>query len=268
RRAVLGGGRSGPLATPRSRGAPRQTAFTFCPSAWVLRPRRSGGRPRRRSPPSTFAVASIFCRSASWRSSLAGSATCPALPRPPCCSPFFKASSRAAPIPRSPRSPRSYSLAPFFFCDRRACSRGTPDEQARYDQSSDLRAVRRLHAVRSLVSAHIHQPVLGQRHHRDPDLVPVRRKRESAVRLRRATVVRSGALFWLRDVRRRDRHRPASPDVLASLWARSRCGCGDGASFGRVRGAADLALFRDHHGRLFADFLFHRRAREAANRRG
>ena len=48
--------------------------------------------------------------------------------------------------------------------------------------------------------------------------------------------------------------------LLASLWARHCRRDGDGAGLGRVRGAFDLALLRNHHRRLFADLLLPRRA--------
>ena len=59
------------------------------------------------------------------------------------------------------------------------------------------------------------QHVLGERDRRNPDLVAVCRERQPAVRLCRAAVVRPGALFRLRHVRRRDRHRP---DLGLSFW--------------------------------------------------
>ena len=59
------------------------------------------------------------------------------------------------------------------------------------------------------------QHLLGQRDRRNPDLVAVCRERQSAVRLCRAAVVRPGALFRLRHVRRR---RSASTSFSLSFW--------------------------------------------------
>ena len=47
--------------------------------------------------------------------------------------------------------------------------------------------------------------------------------------------------------------------VLAGFRARHCRGDGDGAGVGYLRGPPDLALFRDHHRRVFADLLFPRR---------
>ena len=80
--------------------------------------------------------------------------------------------------------------------------------------------VRRLHAVSAMAGAGAGQLLLGQRDRGNPDLVAVRRERQSAVRLCRAAVVRPGAVFWLRHVRCRHRHRSAPPVVLAGIRAR------------------------------------------------
>ena len=61
------------------------------------------------------------------------------------------------------------------------------------------------------------QRLLGQPDRRDPDLVVVCRQREPAFRLCRAALVRPGALFRLRHVRRRRRHRPVRVSASGRL---------------------------------------------------
>ena len=130
-----------------------------------------------------------------------------------------------------------------------------------------LVAVRGVHDRGAVAHPGADQQLLGERDRRDPDLVAVRRERQSAVRLRRAAVVRPGALFRLRHVRRRDRHRGPRPVVLAGFRPRHRRGHGDGAGDRHLRGAADLALFRDHHRGVLADLLFPGVDQQMADRR-
>ena len=127
--------------------------------------------------------------------------------------------------------------------------------------------VRRLHAFGAVAGAGAGQHLLGQRDRGNPDLVAVRGERQSVVRLCRAAVVRPGAVLRLRHVRRRHRHRPAPPVVLAGVRARHFGGDGDGAGVRHLCGPPDMALLRHHHRGVLADLLLHRGDDEAAHRR-